>query len=139
MINTIKFSTHQFDPIERFERYRDFYNAGADAIDLGSPVSADVEARRLGGLLVFERRIAGLGAERLAPRVRRNQFDHFTLQLNLRGDFHSEGAAGFQVVRPGEILLLDMAKPMRTRMPDVHLITLSIPRAVIEFRRSGDG
>ena len=82
------------------------------------------------------RRFRGGGSERLAARVRQNQFDHFTLQLNLRGDLHGEGASGFRAVGPGEIQLLDMAKPMRTRMPDVHLITLSIPRAAI---RSASG
>jgi len=131
MRDSLSFSTRSLSPADRFAHYSDFYSSGADAVDLGVPIAADVLAWRLEGLVVYERRIAGLGSERLAGRVRCNQFDHFTLQLNLRGDFHGEGASGFQAVGPGEILLLDMAKPMRTRMPDVHLITLSIPRAAV--------
>lgn len=127
-----RFSTRQFEPGERFARYSDLYSIGADTVALGSPVSAEIVARRLGRLLLFERRLAGLGAERLAARVRSNQFDHFTLQLNLAGEFHGEGPHGFRAVRPGEILLLDMAKPMRTRMPDTHLLTLTLARAVLE-------
>jgi AraC-like DNA-binding protein len=132
VIDTLRFSTRAFDPTERFARYSDFYSNGSDSVALGSSVSAEIEAWRLDGLILFERRLAGLGAERLAPRVRRNQFDHFTLQLNVAGEFHGEGARGFQAVRPGEILLLDMAKPMRIRMPDAHLLTLVVPRAVLE-------
>lgn len=131
-IDTFKFSTRIFEPSERFARYSDFYSIGADTIALDTPVSAEIEARRPDGLLLFERRLTGLGAERLAQRVRRNQFDHFTLQLNLAGEFHGEGSRGFQAVRPGEFLLLDMAKPMRTRMPDTHLLTLPVPRAAME-------
>lgn len=132
MTDNLSFSTHGFDPAECFARYRDFYSYGADAVELGGSVTADVEAWRLGGLVLFERRLTGLGAERLAPRVRRNDFDHFTLQLNLCGEFHGEGADGFRSVGPGEILLLDMTKPMRIRMPDAHLITVAVPRAVFE-------
>jgi hypothetical protein len=132
MIDTFNFLTRKLDPSERFGRYRDLYSYGSDSIELGSPVAAELKAWRLGELILFERRLAGLGSERLAPRVRRNQFDHFTVQLNLRGDFHGDGSDGFKAVRPGEILLLDMSKSSRTRMPNVHLVTLSVPRAVIE-------
>jgi AraC-like DNA-binding protein len=132
MVETLNFSTRSFEMKERFARYRDIYSGGADTIALEGPVSAEVEARRLDGLVLYERRISGLGVERLAPRVRRNQFCHFTLQLNLQGEFHGDGADGFRAVSHGEILLLDMARPMRTRMPNVHLITLSVSRGVMD-------
>jgi hypothetical protein len=132
MTDNLAFSTRQFAPAERFARYRDFYDNGADAVELDAPVSADITAWRLGGIVLYERRLAGIGSERREARVRRNQFDHFTLQLNLTGEFHGEGAHGFQAVRPGEILLLDMAKPMRIRMPHAHLITAAVPRAALE-------
>lgn len=135
-IDSLQFSTRQFDPNERFARYSDFYSNGADTIALGSTVSAEIEAWRVGELLLYARRISGLGAERLAPRVRRNQFDHFTLQLNIAGEFHGEGDDGFRVVRPGEILVLDMAKPMRSRMLDVSLLTLTVPRSVLTTARA---
>ncbi len=132
MIERLNFSTSAFAPDERFARYSDFYANGADAIALDDRVSAEVKAWRLGGLILFERMLAGVGTERLAPRVRYNQFDHFTLQINLGGEFHAEGDDGFRAVRPGEIVLLDMARPMRTRFPDVHVITLALPRTVAE-------
>jgi AraC-like DNA-binding protein len=108
-------------------------------VALGGPVAADVSAWRLGDLVLYERRLAGIGVERRAPRVRRSQFDHFTLQLNLAGELHGEGAQGFQAAQPGEILLLDMAKPMRARMPDTHLITVAVPRAAIESTGASTG
>jgi AraC-like DNA-binding protein len=132
MIESLNFSTGVFAPAERFARYRDFYASGADAVDLATPVNAQVEAWRFGGLILYERRLTGVGTERLAPRVRHNQFDHFTLQINLGGEVHADGGPGFRAVRPGEILLMDMAKPMRSRYPDAHLVTMTLPRTVAQ-------
>lgn len=139
MIDTLVFSTRAFAPRERFAHYHDFYSPGSDPAALDAPVDAEVHARRLDGVLLYERRLRGLATERLATRVRRNQFDHFTLQLNLAGELHGEGDQGFRAVRPGEIQLLDMAKPMRTRMPDLHSITVSVARSVIESAGASTG
>jgi AraC-like DNA-binding protein len=132
MIESWDFSTAQFKVGERYGRYRDLYATGADALSLGARFSADIKAWRLGRLVLFDRHLTDVGMERLAPRVKQDQFDHFTLQLNLGGEFHGEGDGGFRLVRPGELLLLDMAKPMRTRMPEAHVITLSLARELVE-------
>ncbi len=132
MLDSLNFSTESYRPSERFTRYRDFYQPGADGVQIGANVAVEVHGWRLEGLVLYGRRMRGVGGERLADRVRQNQFDHFTLQLNLGGEFHGEGAQGFHAVRPGEILLLDMTRPMRTRMSDAHLITLGLPRKTVE-------
>lgn len=132
MTEGLNFSTSAFAPSERFARYRDFYAVGADAQALTTSIAAEIQAWRLGGLILYDRRLTGVGTERLAPRVRYSQFDHFTLQINLGGEFHADAGDGFQAVQTGEILLLDMARPMRTCFPSVHVITLAVPRAVVQ-------
>ena len=99
---------------------------------LDDAVVATITARRLPGLIIYDRRLAGLGTDRSAERVRQNQFDHFTLQLNLAGELHGEANDGFRRIAPGEILFMDMAKPMRSRMPDLRVITVGVPRNLIE-------
>ncbi len=132
MTESFDFSTSRFSPAERYDRFRDLYAYGADTQSIGPAFSADVKGWRLERLILFDRQLTGVGGERLAPRVRRDQFDHFTLQLNRRGEFHGEGADGFRAVRPGELLLMDMSRPMRTRMPDTHIVTVSVARELVE-------
>jgi len=132
MTESLNFSTAPFPSAEGFARYRDLYSHGADAVEISPHVAADVRGWQLDRMLIFDRRISGVGAERSSSRVRRDQFDHFTLQLNRSGEFHGEGAEGFRVVAPGELLLLDMSKPMRTRMPGAHLISVSLSRDLVE-------
>jgi AraC-like DNA-binding protein len=83
-------------------------------------------------LVIYDRRISRLGDERSAARLHQNQFDHFTLQLNLGGELHGAGEDGFRQTAPGEILFIDMAKPMRSRMFDLHVMTVDVPRSLIE-------
>jgi AraC-like DNA-binding protein len=132
MTESFNFTTAPFPAPEAFFRYRDLYSQGADAVEIGPNVAAEVRGWRLDRMLIFDRRLSGIGAERSASRVRRDQFDHFTLQLNRGGEFHGEGAAGFHAVAPGELILMDMTKPMRTRMPDAHLVSVSLSRDLVE-------
>jgi AraC-like DNA-binding protein len=128
--DALVFSTRRFAPSERFERYHEVYKQSGDAFRLGSPVAAAAKAWRWGEFLCLGRTLTGLGSERRAPRVRRDDFDHIVVQLNVRGEFHVQSADGFKAVQPGEIILLDWAKPTRAVMPDLKLITLAVPRTV---------
>ncbi len=127
----LAFRTSDYAAAERFPRYSDFYGAGVEVVQIGEQVEADIQATRLDGLMLFDRRVKGVGVERSAATVRSAGFDHFTLQLNRTGEFHVEGADGFGLVRPGELVLLDMAKPMRTRMPDTAVVTVSLGRDLV--------
>ena len=131
MTESLTFSTAPFPAREAMARYRDLYSNGSDTAEIGPDVSADIKGWQLDRMILFDRRIRGVGAERAANRVRRDQFDHFTLQLNRGGEFHGEGEHGFRAVAAGELLLLDMSKPMRTRMPDAHIITVSLSRELV--------
>jgi AraC-like DNA-binding protein len=132
MADTLGFTTSEVPGRERFARYRDLYSAGADVTEDGEGFYAHVTGRRFDRMLVYDRRLNGVIHERLAPRVRRDGFEHFTVQLNRSGTFAADAADGVRSVAPGEIILFDMTKPMRTRIAEGHIVTLSVAREVIE-------
>ena len=115
-----------------FDQYRELYAAGADAGQEGPNFQASARAWRLDRLVLFDRRLRDVSHQRLNPRVRRDGFEHFTVQLNLEGEFHASGGDGFARVKPGEVVLMDMTKPMRSFTPAAHIITASIAREVVE-------
>ena len=139
MSDNFSFSTRPFVESERFGRYHEIYKFNADAVALEStvevPIEVDARGWLWGELVCTERRVKGLGSERAARRVRRDQSDHFCLHLNVQGDFHGDGEGGYQAVRPGEILVLDMAKPERAVTANTRFVTLAVPRAVLASAR----
>lgn len=112
--------------------YRDLYATGADVTGLDGVFFAEVSGWRLAGMLLFDRRLAGVGHERSAERVRRDQFDHFTVQLVVEGRFEVDSGDGFASVAPGQLVLLDMTRPMRNRAPGARVITASVSREVMQ-------
>lgn len=132
LVEQLAFDSDTVPEGQRFGLYRDLYSGGADAHCLGPCFRATVSACQLDRSLLFERRLREVAHERDPQRVRRNGFDHFTLTLNLDGEFHADDGDGFRLLRPGEILMLDMTRAMRTRAPDAHILTMSVARDRIE-------
>lgn len=128
LIDQFAFDSDDSPGRERFDVYRDLYSGGADATCLGPGFRAAMTGCRLDRSILFERRLKDVGHERGAKRVRRDGFDHFTLTLNLQGELHADDGSGFRAIRPGEILMLDMTRPMRTRAPGAHILTMSVAR-----------
>lgn len=126
----VTFSTERRnDTVEdAFAAYHDLYAPVADAERLAGRFSASVTAYRLGGLLVFDRRLRSVAHVRSPRRVARNAFDHFTVQLATRGSFLIATDAGERRVTPGALALVDMTRAMRTEAPAADLLTLSVPR-----------
>lgn len=126
----ITFSTDRRGDVveDAFGAYHDLYKPVADAERLGDDFSASVTAYRLGGLLVFDRRLRSVAHVRSPQRVARNAFDHFTLQLATEGSFRIATDAGERDVTPGALALVDMTRAMRTEAAAVNLLTLSVPR-----------
>jgi AraC-like DNA-binding protein len=114
------------------EVYRELYATGADVAGLDGAFFAEVSGWRLAGILLFDRRLAGVAHERSAERVRRDQFDHFTIQLVVEGRFEVDAGEGFAPVTPGQVVLLDMTRPMRNRATATRVITASVSRAVVQ-------
>jgi AraC-like DNA-binding protein len=114
------------------EVYRELYASGADVTGLDGAFFAEVTGWRLAGILLFDRRLAGVAHERSAERVRRDQFDHFTVQSVVEGRFEVDSGDGFVAVAPGQIALLDMTRPMRNRATTTRVITASVSREVLQ-------
>lgn len=126
------FTFSSTDTPDGFERYRELYRAGSDVAPTGTPFCASVAACRVGRLLVFDRRLHGVEHSRDAARVRRDGFDHFTLQLLRVGRFHGGALGEEHRLRPGEVVLFDMTRPQRTRADDARFVTVSMPRELVE-------
>jgi AraC-like DNA-binding protein len=127
----LSFDSDDIAPGQRFAQYRALYLRGTDAIELGPRFRAVMRGASLDRAIVYDRILADVGHERTAARCRRDAFEHFTLTLTLDGEFHADGGAGFARIAPGEIVLMDMTKPMRNRADDAHVITLGMARARI--------
>lgn len=128
MIDHLSFDSDLSPSKEQFDRYHELYSTGADAVRVGPEFRASMSAWRLERALLFERRLVGVSHERGSRRVHRDDFDHFTLTLNVDGEFHVDDGSGFKAVQPGEIVMLDMTRPMRTLAPGASILTMSIAR-----------
>ena len=114
-----------------FALYRDLYSGGVDVHPYGEGFFAEVNAWRLAGIILFDRRLAGVAHERTAERVRQDGFDHFTVQLLVEGSFEIDSGGGYVALKPGQIVLLDMTRPVRNRMRAAHVVTASVSREVV--------
>lgn len=115
-----------------FERYNAFYAIGSDTNPLSDGFTAAVSCVRLDRMMVHDRRVVAAGHGRGPDRVRRDALSHFTVTICLAGTMFGAGAQGFRQVRPGEIWLTDMARPVETRIEDARLLTLGVGRELIE-------
>lgn len=120
------------DAARGLEVYRELYASGVDVTGVDDSFFAEVTGWRLAGILLFDRRLAGVAHERSPDRVRRDQFDHFTVQLVVEGLFHLDCGGGFVRVDPGQIALVDTTRPMRNRMTATRVVTASVSREVLQ-------
>ena len=126
--NRFGFDSAAFVAAEQFAAYRDLYSAGADIDRIGGGFAARMTGWRLDRSLLYDRRLSGIGHARDDRRVGRDAMAHMTLTLVVAGEFHVDAGDGYRRVMPGELLLLDMTRPMRNRVPAAHIITMSMTR-----------
>ena len=115
-----------------FGAYRDLYAIGSDVAASGAPFRARVDGYRFDRLMMFERRLSGIVHSRNPARVRRDDYDHYMLQLLCAGTFHGGAFGEEHVLAEGDIVLFDMTRPQRTAADGAHFLTLSLPRDVVE-------
>lgn len=127
--DSLLFDTIGMTPDAAFERYRELYGVGTDALRLGPDFSAKVEAWRLDRMLLFHRRLNDVGHRRDAKRTRSDGFNHFTATLLLGGKLEVDGDNGGHFrPTPGEVLLVNTHWPNTNRMYHAHVVTLSVAR-----------
>jgi AraC-like DNA-binding protein len=132
LIESFSFSTRGATPENALADYRDLYSDGADVVGDASSFAAAVTAYRLDRLILFSRRLTGVGHNRTAQRVTGTGFSHFTLHLVLEGAMTGSPASGFEVARPGEMVLQDLRQQTSTAIAHGRLITVSVARDLVE-------
>lgn len=79
-------------------------------------------------MIVIDRQISGVSHKRDAAHARRDGFDHVVVQLLVSGKWIGGAPGEERELRPGEIVLLDMARPQHNVASAAQLITINMPR-----------
>jgi AraC-like DNA-binding protein len=114
-----------------WDAYRKLYAAGGSAFLEHPHAKAEITATRLDQMILFDRKLCGLRHERTPEQAAANGFTHYVLNLNLQGAAEVDCGEGFAGLAEGEAVLMDVGRPMRLRMIDVHLLTASIARNLV--------
>lgn len=122
-----------------FGAYHDLYSGGSDVQAEGDDFRARVEARRLGKLVMFDRKLNDVAHERTERRANSDGFEHATLQLNLSGSLMVETPGSTLRVGAGEVVFFDMTRPQRTRLKNCHYLTFSIAPSLLGAMRHRTG
>jgi AraC-like DNA-binding protein len=117
---------------DEWDGYRKLYAAGGTAHLETADARAEITAVRLDRMILFDRHVRGLRHERTPEQAAVSAFNHFTLHLNLHGVVDVDAGDGLIGLAEGEAVLLDASLPMQIRMVDVHLLTASLARDLIE-------
>jgi AraC-like DNA-binding protein len=90
----------------------------------------------LGNGIFFEGRFSAARLDRTPAHIARGGFDHYQLSMFLDGE--TEFAAGRRVtrMRPGDVVLIDVAQANRTDMAagrsgSIHVVALALPRPLL--------
>ncbi|MBG0832189.1 helix-turn-helix domain-containing protein [Planomonospora sp. ID67723] len=90
-----------------------------------------IVGRTLGPVQVSEVRAPAHVVSRAARHVLRDGREHYKLSLVLRGSGVVEQAGRHVEVGSGDLVLYDLARPIRFALREHHLLALTIPRSVI--------
>ena len=126
-------SLFQFDsatlpPAERFDRYRDLYANGSDALCLGPDFAAQVTGWSFDRVTIFERVLRDVGHVRGLDRAGVDGFDHVMLTLVADGMLEVDTGLGFVPVPAGCGIVLDISLAMRNRMQFARAFNVRIAR-----------
>lgn len=113
-----------------FEAYSALYSVGSDVTRGQGAFHARARAVRVDTLILYEREMSGVVHTRSA-RVTADRFDHFALHLVLEGRLIGSAESRFDSAGPGELVMVDTARPSRTRAENLRLLTISAPRAAV--------
>ena len=124
-----------FDPAEggleaAFASYRSLYAAGADTELTGRQFYAAVSAHAFPQAVLFDRTLADVRHVRSAARVRRDDFDHITVQYVRQGVMQLECDGVHRLLGPGEAALVEMTRPF-TNHTRGRVVTASLGRDLL--------
>lgn len=124
---------------ERFDRWQAVIGGSFD--DATGPRSPhedavfDVDSSmwNLGKGLLFQSRLRGRQVKhRTKRRIRADHLDHYRIHLQHSGSERNEAEGRNNVVRPGDVLITDMAREERYALDDSACTVLVVPREMLE-------
>lgn len=124
----LQFDSTMLPPAERFAAYRDLYNGGTDADQLGPAFHARVDAWSLDRVTLFERHLNDVGHSRSRERATGDAFDHFILTFVVSGDVQVDTGRGFVTIPAGGGIVVDARQSMRNRLRNAHIYSVRIAR-----------
>ncbi|XYD11330.1 helix-turn-helix domain-containing protein [Methylobacterium sp. NMS12] len=118
---------------DSFGVYHDLVGAsGAEVSRLGDAFEATVIAYHSGRLTLFNRQLVGAEHLRDSTQIRRDDFDHYYLQVLRSGRIASGRSGDERRLAPGDAVLFDATQPMRTRVEDADYVTVILARDLVE-------
>jgi AraC-like DNA-binding protein len=124
----LQFDSDALPPAERVPAYRDLYNGGADAVQLGAGFRVRLNGWSLDRVTLFERHLNDVGHDRTRARAVADAFDHFVLTFVVAGDVEVDTGQGFVTIVPGSGIVVDARQSMRNRLRNAHVYTIRIAR-----------
>lgn len=110
------------------------FDVERQAPEAGNAFDADVEAFQLGDMVVTSATLGEQRYVRSQARVRRDGMDHFVLNLYRSGGWRAQTSRGdFQGVA-GQVSVLDLTSELISDEPPSELVTLFLPRSLLEER-----
>jgi AraC-like DNA-binding protein len=134
---SVRFSTADFLGGEGWdiwcEQIGEIFDVGLEA-GQSSAARVDVELTQLDQLLFGAIRLSGPRQRgiRSARKARRDQLDHYVIELYTHGGNKGETPSGSFEAGAGTINVTDLARPLTVSSGDAHSFTLTVPRTLLD-------
>lgn len=127
----VHFSTANFAAGDAYAVWRETVSAifepTLDA-DEHEPFRAEVGMFHLGDLLFSNTSVTQQRFARTPRMIRRDGMDHFLIQVYYKGGYRGDVDGDSIDLRPGEVSILDLAKPLATKADSSDTLSLIVPR-----------
>ncbi|WP_051278340.1 helix-turn-helix domain-containing protein [Solimonas flava] len=130
----LRFSTEGLREREAFDAWHDAAAVIFDT-DRETPrrgFAAAITAYHAGEFVISDTRFGAQRFERPLRKLRADGLDHFLIQLYRRGGYAGRSGDDTLQVRPGELSVLDLSRPISTRASSAETVSLVIPRRLLE-------
>lgn len=107
-------------------------SSGAATYLLGETFEATIAAQHFGRLTLFDRQIIGADHRRNSSHIRRDSFEHYYLQVLRSGRVVSGRPGEERRLVPGDAVLYDATRPMRSIVDDGDIVTIILTRDQVE-------
>jgi AraC-like DNA-binding protein len=130
------FTTDDFPAKDRFDLWREnaspvFEVAPADPESSGADFHATLAAHHLGGLIVARADFDAQQFSRTRGKLTRDGLDHYQVQLYATGGLIGSAGERERVLSPGDIQILDLARPNLTAARRSETVALFVPRDLL--------